>query len=337
MKIKNILIISDTHEGQRNGVSTTLYSLKRCLEKTKLCNVRIIDNSFFPCLPIFFYRELALAITSSKNLLKIIQSSKFDAIHIMTEGPLGFLARKLCHQNQWRYTTHYCTQFPELINFYTHIPIKLLSLYFYFFHKKSVRTFVPSRGMARVFSKKNPHIVFVPIGVPVLKPPKKLVKINPYKDLKSPILLCVGRISKEKGIEDFCKLSTKGSKVIVGDGPILLDLQKKYRDVIFFGSVPHSDIHQYYLNADVLVFPSKFDSFGRVIIEANACGLPVAGYSSSFGMQDVIKNEKNGFHSTNLQKAVGQALKCKRSNVTLPAQYDEKQCAEEFYNNLSEI
>ena len=156
-------------------------------------------------------------------------------------------------------------------------------------------------------------------------------------DLPKPVLLCVSRASIEKGLDDFCKLETVGTKIFVGDGPYLETLKQRYPDITFTGYKHGIELAEIYANADVFVFPSKTDTFGVVMIEALATGTPVAAYPVT-GPIDVVKDDVNGYLDENLAAAVDRALTCDRQAVEQSSQqYDWAKCTETFLNNLKII
>ena len=163
--------------------------------------------------------------------------------------------------------------------------------------------------------------------------PKRRVK----SDVKKPIILCVSRASLEKGLDDFCKLEVEGTKILVGDGPYLNTLKEKYPHINYAGYKSGVELAEYYASADVFVFPSKTDTFGVVMLEAMACGTPIAAYPVT-GPTDIIIDGVNGYMDEDLETAVEYALTCNRKYVyDLSKDYTWQKCTDSFVNNLRQI
>lgn len=331
--IRKVLIVSDTYETQVNGVSIMLNNLKMDLEDLGICKVEILDIRKFNTFSLPFYKSIRIPLTRKGSLAKKIKEIEFDSLHILTEGVLGFHTRRIAAENKWKYTTHYCTMFPELLNLYTKLPKSFFYRYFKWFHKNSTYTLTPSKGIERNLKFLIPNLRYVPISAG-----KKIYtakEASPFTNDSSPIILFVGRISKEKNVEAFCNVPFAGTKVAIGDGPLLKKLKRKYSEVKFIGGVPHESLYKYYAAADVLIFPSYLDTFGKVITEAQSHGLPVAALEESFGAQDAIIEGKNGSLSKPLKNAIKNALNC--TNVKVLNTYDKNSCTHSFYNSLVRI
>ncbi len=328
-----VLIISDAWHPQINGVVRTYEYLCKELEHMGH-QVEVIGPADFPFIvPMPFYAEIKLVLAPKKRLQCLIADYKPDKIHIATEGPLGWAARRYCIKNGISFTSCYHTQFPDYIakRFAWLIPplynivhrnsIKLVRK----FHAPSGNVMVATKTLEDQLLQwgfKAP-IKHLSRGVnfDVFHPKEK----NILKDLKQPIALYVGRLAIEKNLEAFLDMEWNGTKVVVGDGPIRNILEKKYPNAIFTGKKTREELADYYRSSDVFVFPSKTDTFGIVLIEALACGLPVAGYNV-MGPKDIIIHDYLGaLDNANLSKAANQAIK----------QADKGKCAEhvkEHYN-----
>ncbi len=333
-----VLIISDAWHPQINGVVRTYEYLCKELEGMGH-QVEIIGPADFPFIvPMPFYSEIKLVIAPKKRLQRMIKDFAPEKIHIATEGPLGWAARKFCLKNSIEYTSCYHTQFPDYIakRFAWLIPplynivhrnsIKLVRK----FHSQSSNVMVATKSLEKQLLEwefKAP-IKHLSRGVnfDIFHPKEKnYKKENILKDLKHPIALYVGRIAIEKNLEDFLDMEWTGSKVIVGDGPIRNALEKKYPKAIFVGKKTKEELADYYRSSDIFVFPSKTDTFGIVLIEALACGLPVAGYNV-MGPKDIIVHDYLGaLENGNLSKAAFRAIK----------KADKSKCAEHVKENYN--
>lgn len=328
-----IVIVTDTFDNI-NGVCTTLKNTVHELVSMKH-EVLVIEPSQFKTIRCPGYPEIKLSLNIWKVRGKI---SRFDpdAIHIATEGPLGFAARQYCKRRKIPYNTSYHTKHPETLNKMFNMPIEWGYIIMRWFHKFSTKILVSSESMKKdLINHGFDHLEIWSRGVDtqIFNP---TARIGPMT-IKRPILLCVSRISKEKGIDDFCKLKTTGTKILIGDGPYLDEVKSKYKDIRYIGYKHGSTLAHFYTNANVFVFPSKTDTFGVVMLEANACGTPVAAYPVT-GPNDIIIQGLNGVLNDNLTIAVEEALKCDRNIVSEYAEkFSWRACTLTFLNNLSLI
>jgi len=280
------------------------------------CEVRIIGPAEFPCrMPLPGYREIELALFPYRRLSKLIEQELPASFHIGTEGPLGWAAHRYAVRKGLRFTTAYHTQFPEYVarRFSKQLPFlyKPVCVFSDFvlrrFHKPScgiVTTTASIDGELRRRGYKTP-LYQLPRGVPTdLFYPDSSPLFN-HK--KRPVALYVGRVAIEKNIASFLSMDWKGSKVVVGDGPSLNALKKKFPEVIFTGRKTGKELADHYRAADIFVFPSRTDTFGIVLVEALACGLPVAAYNV-FGPRDIITQPFLGVLDDDLAQAARQAL-----------------------------
>lgn len=226
-------------------------------------------------------------------------------IHIATEGPLGMAARRWCLKNNMSFTTSYHTQFPEYLRLRLPIPMSLSYAWLRHFHSKATYTLVPTRSQKkRLNSHGFRHLKVWGRGVDtsIFNPstPKKL-------KLPRPIMVYMGRIAVEKNIEAFLSLDIPGTKLVIGDGPDLNMLKRRYPNTVFTGSKSGHNLASWLSGGDVFVFPSKTDTFGLVLLEAMACGLPVAAYPVT-GPQDIIQEGITGALHNDLEIAITNAL-----------------------------
>lgn len=302
--MKKILIISDNLPNQINGVVTTFRNVEKSLSSNN-CEVVYIDPTHFKHFDCPGYPEVKLSIP-----LKIgekIKNCGADYVHIATEGPIGLFARFYLNKNKIQYNTSYHTRFPEFLNKIYKIPEKVTYAYLKWFHKKSKKVLVPTTEMKKNLSEKgfkNLSVWTRGVDGSVFNPKRRN---NPQN-----YIVCVSRVSKEKGLDDFCKL--KGNKVLVGDGPYLEELKKKYPDVNFVGVKMGIELAEIIANSDVFVFPSKTDTFGVVILEAIACGTPVASYIQP-GPLEVVIPMFNGMYGDDLQSSVTSCYQINRREV----------------------
>ena len=324
-----IVIVTDTWNNV-NGVVTTLKATVQELESRGHI-VKIIEPSQFITVPMPKYPEVRLSINIWK-LGPMLEGA--DAIHIATEGPLGCAARWYCkvRKRQIPHNTSYHTKFPEYLKIHYKIPTSVGYWLMRIFHKFSYRVLVTTSTMKKELSDRGfQNLVVWSRGVD-----KTL--FNPsYRNktfASKPILLCVSRISYEKGLDDFCSIKIDGTKILVGDGPYLSDLKKKYPDVIFTGYKHGIELAKYYANSDVFVFPSKSDTFGVVMLEAIACGTPIAAYPVT-GPIDVIVSGINGAMDNDLNQAIVKCLTINRDVVAKSSDHFTWQaCTDVFEKNL---
>ena len=307
---KKILIITDNLPDQINGVVTTYKNIETCAILDGY-TVDYINPSRFRYVDCPGYNEVKL--TFPWRMGEEIKKINPDYIHIATEGPLGLWARAYLAKHNIRHNTAYHTKFPEGLAKLFGIPESLTWRYVRWFHKHSGKVLTTTETMKRdlLAHKFDDNIVAWTRGVDreIFNPSYRHDNIN------GKYLLCVSRVSKEKNLEEFFKLDYRGYyKVMVGDGPMLETYKKQYPDVIFTGFKTGKPLAQYYANAEVFVFPSQWETFGIVMIEAMACGTPVAAYPCD-GPKDVIDQAETGFMNENLADAVTACLQLNRDRV----------------------
>jgi glycosyltransferase involved in cell wall biosynthesis len=326
-----ILIVSDNLFDQVNGVVTTFTNIKKQAELNGY-EIEIINPSQFRHINAPKYPEVKLSCSSGIN--KMIDAINPDYIHICTEGPLGVAARKYCRKRKYQYNTSYHTKFPEFIKKIYGIPEWMTYKYVRWFHKYSSKVLTTTTTMVNELKAHKFKTDVIPwtrgVDRDVLQPTTHKI------DTDKTILLYVGRVSKEKSLDDLCVLS-KNDKYhvqIVGDGPYRKRLEKKYPSVEFVGYKSGSELADYYVNADVFVFPSRTDTFGIVIIEAMSLGCPVAAYPVP-GPIDIIEQGRNGIMDTNLETAIEECLKLDRHRVYISSfRWTWENCWEIFKDNL---
>lgn len=321
-----VLIISDAWHPQVNGVVRTYEYLCKELDSAGHRVEVIGPADFAACIPMPFYPEIKLVIRPYRRLVRMIHDFKPDRIHIATEGPLGWAARRYCLRNNVPFSTSYHTQFPDYVakRFAWLIPPlydtvhKIAIRIVRKFHQSSSALMTSTKSLEDQLLKWHFKTPIKPlsrgVNFDIFYPGEK----TKLQELKSPIALYVGRIAIEKNLEAFLDMPWDGSKVIVGDGPIRADLEKKYPDTLFTGKKTGKQLADYYRSSDVFVFPSKTDTFGIVLIEALACGLPIAAYDV-MGPKDIVISEALGILDDDLARAAKTAIK--KANPTFCAQY----------------
>ncbi len=341
-----IFIVTDAWKPQVNGVVRALTSLTNELAVMGH-DVLVIgpdEGRFFTfCLPC--YPEIRLEFFARRRLKKILRDFSPDAVHIVTEGPLGWAARNLCLKEGRKFTTAYHTNFPDYLaarvpRFFAPFVAKISFAVLRRFHAPSSAVMVATSSIEnKLRAERFDHLVRIPYGVDteLFKPYGK--KIKAYENLQRPILLYVGRVAVEKNLRAFLEIQTPGSKVVIGDGPDLTMLRKQYPKAHFLGLMEGDTLARHFAAADLFVFPSKTDTFGLVLLEACAAGLRIAAYRAS-GPSDLFENKKANFFCTlddNLQKAIDCALSLldnPQNPRAFAAGFSWKGCAERFLAHI---
>lgn len=299
-----ILIATDSFD-QVNGVSTTYRNiLKHSRKQTYVVHPGLFKWTNFSVYPeVQFCTEPLKAYTKIKDIAP-------THIHIGTEGPIGLAARIYCKLNKVPYTTGYHTKFPEYLWKLLRIPKFLTYAYLKVFHNDSKAILVPSRSCQEELIKKGfNHVEVWTRGVA-----KNLISHKLFKKSKSTKIIYVGRVSKEKNLEPLCELENKFDITIVGEGPVLDKLKAKYPKINFTGYRFGRDLADTYKEHDVFCFPSKTDTFGIVMIEALANGLPVAAYRVT-GPVDIVEEGITGYLGDDLEENIRRCLKLNRKNI----------------------
>ncbi|OUR73529.1 alpha-mannosyltransferase [Methylophaga sp. 41_12_T18] len=333
-----IVIVSDAWQPQVNGVVRTLKQTRDNLIKLGH-QVTMMTPEGHRTLPCPSYPSIPLALFPGRKVSKQLDKLQADAIHIATEGPIGMAARRWCLKNKVKFTTSYHTQFPEYIRLRLPIPLSWTYAWLRRFHGKSERTLVPTQSQKqRLEDNKFNNVCVWGRGVDTdIFSPNNPQLIN----LPKPILLNMGRVAIEKNIDAFLSLDLPGSKVVVGDGPDLELLKQRYPDVLFTGVKFGKELASWVAAADVFVFPSKTDTFGLVLLEAMACGVPVAAYPVT-GPKDVIQHGLTGQLNDDLTQAITDALTMdNRAAINYAQQNSWQACTETFaalmYDNQTTI
>lgn len=336
-----ILIVTESWHPQVNGVVRTLTTLGGLLE-TAGHEVLFITPDMFPTFPCPTYPEIRLPYWTGKKLHRLIENFQPDAIHLQTEGPLGWAARRYCTRHKLPFTTAYHTRFPEYVHARVRLPLTWGYKIMLAFHSASSGIMVATESIAEdIRSRGFESIKKWTRGVDTVlfRPQDKA-----FIPEKRPIYLYVGRVAVEKNLEAFLNLDLDGTKYVVGTGPAQEALQKAYPDVVFPGRKHGEELSKYYAAADVFVFPSLTDTFGIVMLEALASGVPVAAFPVP-GPIDVIGPQQVGTTDTpigaldnDLKAAVERALTCKAEDCrafALDQSWDN--CVQLFLENLAPL
>ena len=320
-----ILVVTDNLKDQINGVAITFKHLAKEAERSGY-EMHFLDPSEFFHFSFPAYKEIKLAFPF--RISRKIESIQPDYIHVATEGPIGLAAKLYCDRNNLWYNTSYHTKFPEYMKSLYGIPTDYTYKYLRWFHKHSgvVLTTTKSMKSLLIENKFDGNIVEWTRGVDM----SNLTGLERAPDNS---VLFVGRVSKEKNIEELLKLQDKYNIVIVGDGPDRKHLEQKYKKAKFVGYKTGKELFQYYLNASVFCFPSKTDTFGIVMVEAMSAGTPVAAFPV-VGPIDIVDSGINGILDDNLETAIDRCFELGRINTK---EWSWEACWNIFHQNLIEV
>ena len=335
MRASDIVIVSDAWAPQVNGVVRTLEAVRSELI-ARGRDVTMITPDRFATVPCPLYPEIRLSINAMWKLPRYLAALKPRHIHIATEGPLGVVARRYCLRHGLRFTTSYHTRFPEYLKQYIGLPTRLSYPWIRRFHNAADTMLVATPTLKRELEEKGFRNITLwsrGVDMALFRPHPEHTALLSYP---RPIMLYVGRVSSEKNIEAFLSLPLPGTKLVVGDGPQRAAFMAKYPDAVFVGAQHGAALAQYYAGSDVFVFPSKSDTFGLVLLEALACGTPVAAYPVT-GPCDVIASPKVGVLDHDLAQAVRGALSLHRQDCVAYTQgFSWQACAAAFEASLLE-
>ena len=306
-----VLIVSDAWKPQINGVVTTLTHVVNYLEDHGY-TVRVVEPQDFKTFALPGYREISMAWNVWK-FTALIESFDPDYVHIATEGPIGLAARNYLARRGMSFTTSLHTKFPEYINERTGMPVSWGYKFLRWFHQPAASTLITTQSMKEELTQRGLENLVVwsrGVDTELFHPQCR----EDHTDLGAgPVLLYVGRVAVEKNIEAFLDLSVSGVKAIVGDGPARAKLEAAYPSAHWVGYQTGVDLARFYASADVFVFPSRTDTYGIVMLEAMACGVPVAGFPAT-GTVDVVQEGVNGAIDEDLGLAVSRALEVSRDS-----------------------
>jgi glycosyltransferase involved in cell wall biosynthesis len=327
-----ILIVSDAWKPQVNGVVRTLEWLVAEAPGFGV-EIIILTPDLFRSIPMPTYPEIRLSLTGASTIAALIDEINPDAIHIATEGPLGFFTRLYCLERKRPFTTCYHTRFPEYLA--ARYPIPKMASYALLrqFHNAAAATLVATNSLKTELTS---H------GFSKLKTWRRGIDLTLFNQGQSinlgvsgPVFLYVGRIAIEKNIEAFLKLDLPGTKIVVGEGPARLELQAKFPKICFLGVKSGQDLASIYASADVFVFPSRTDTFGLVMLEALAAGTPVAAFPVS-GPMEVLEGSRCGIMSEDLRLAALMALEIPREACkAFASRHSIRDSAADFFSHIA--
>lgn len=328
---RSALIVTDAWHPQVNGVVRTLGSTAKSLRDLGH-EVEFLTPERFRTVPLPSYPSLRVALPSGRAIARGVEAADPDAIHIATEGPIGFQVRAFCVRNGLAFTSAYATQFPEYVAARWPVPERWSYAALRRFHAAAAATMVstPSLG-ARLRARGFRNLRFWTRGVDTdLFRPEGAARL----DLPRPIFLTVGRVAVEKNLEAFLSLDLPGSKLVIGEGPQEDELRQRFPETHFLGLKEGRELAAHVAAADVFVFPSRTDTFGLVQLEALACGVPVAAYPV-MGPRDVIGDHPVGVLDEDLRSACLRALGLSREECrTYASRFSWENSARQFIENL---
>jgi len=305
----HLALVTDAWLPQVNGVTTTLDRCRGELER-RGHRVTVLSPDRFRTVPCPRYPQIRLALAPGRRLGRLLEEIRPQAIHVATEGPLGLAARRACRRRGLPFTTSLHTRFPDYLRTYAGVPPVFTWRLMRAFHNAARWTLVPTESLRRELEARGfERPVTWSRGVDA-----ELFRsgLEPVYDLPRPVYLYVGRVAEEKGLGDFLGLGLPGSRVVVGDGPARARLEAAHPDVHWRGFRFGEELARHYADADALVFPSRTDTFGVVMLEALACGLPVAAYPVP-GPADVVVSGVTGVLDADLRRACLWALALDRT------------------------
>ena len=336
---RRIMLVTDAWAPQVNGVVRTLERLVTEL-RTLGCEVEVVSPADgYRTIPLVTYSEIRLAIGAREDIEARFTRFRPDAVHLATEGPLGWEARSVCLKHGFPFSSCYHTQWPEYLTArFPFVPLAAGYGYVRTFHSRSGRVMVSLDSMRQRLEQRGFRNLAHwrrAVDIDLFHPKLRGIDGGPFAGLPRPIFINVGRVAVEKNLEAFLSLDLPGSKVIVGDGPDRAELQSRHPDVLFTGYKTGEDLARAYANADVFVFPSLTETWGGVMIEALAAGAPVAGFSAP-GPKDLDRSV--AAVSGDLRAACLEALTFDRADARAYAErFSWRACAEDFRRNLAPL
>jgi glycosyltransferase involved in cell wall biosynthesis len=327
-----ILIATDAWKPQVNGVVNTYVNLEREAAGAGF-ELSFLTPAEFRTFPLPTYGEIRAALILPSHARKRAALEQPDCIHIATEGPIGLAMRAYCVSAGRKFTTSYHTRFPEYVAARAPVPLSWGYRFERWFHNASAGVLAASRSLCEdltAHGMKNVQLWSRGVDLDLFQP-RAVDRLG----LPRPVFLYAGRVAVEKNLHAFLSLDLPGSKVVVGGGPQLGELKGLYPKVIFTGPKFGQDLAEHYASADAFVFPSITDTFGNVLLEALACGVPVAAYNV-MGPKDVIAHGEAGYLSENLKEAALAALSIDRKACRAYAErFSWAECARRFRGILA--
>jgi glycosyltransferase involved in cell wall biosynthesis len=317
-----IALVTDAWQPQVNGVVTTLVELVRELAQAGH-EVKVIQPGQFRTRPCPGYAGIDLAVAPARQVKETLDAFQPDAIHLATEGPLGWAGRSYCLKRGLAFTTAFHTKFPEIVNAAVKVPVSWGYALFRHFHRPSSGVMVPTNSVLRMLERRgfrNLRSWTHGVDTSLFRFTREVQDWPQLGQLRRPVSLFVGRVSYEKNIEAFLKMDFPGSKVVCGVGPVEAQLKQRHPQVHWVGLLPRDQLASLYAAADVFVFPSHADTFGLVMVEAMACGTPVAAFPVDgplevLGLRDDHGRTVGGAMNEDLRQACHAALAVPREEA----------------------
>lgn len=326
-----VAIATDAWEPQVNGVVRSLRETARALAPLGV-EVVFVTPEGYRTLPMPSYPEIRLSLVAHGDIGRRLDGLKPDAVHIATEGPIGWAARAACGHRRWSFTTSYHTRFPEYLAARLPVPLSWSYALLQRFHAAAARTLVSTETLRRELAGRG----FERLGIWSRGVDTELFRPRPDAALgfTGPVFLYVGRVAVEKNLEAFLRLDLPGTKVVVGDGPARASLQQRYPAAKFLGVQTGEALARVYAGSDVFVFPSLTDTYGVVLLEAAASGLPIAAFPVP-GPIDVVGDTDVAVLDTDLRAACLDALTIPRERCrAFGLSRSWRAAAEQFFGNL---
>ena len=328
-----ILIATDAWHPQVNGVVRTL-AMTAEAAKALGADVSFLTPQSFRTFALPSYPDLRLALPYAAKIARLIAQARPDSIHIATEGPIGIAVRRYCRKLDLPFTTSFHTRFPEYVS--ARLPVRESWIWAALrrFHRGSSAVMAATPALANELRARGfRNVVLWPRGVDTTLFHPRSADLG----LPRPVFLCVGRIAVEKNLEAFLDLDLPGTKVVVGDGPARAALMRKYPQAVFLGARQGEELAKTYAAADVFVFPSRTDTFGLVLLEALASGVPVAAFPVT-GPRDVLGSAPVGVLSDDLRQACLSALRISpQACLEFAAEHTWEASARAFIENMADI
>ncbi|MFT4079531.1 glycosyltransferase family 4 protein [Rhodomicrobium sp.] len=329
-----ILLATDAWKPQINGVVNTYLNLEREAAAEGF-DLSFLTPEGFRTLPLPTYDEIRLALIRPSDVAERVDYARPDFIHIATEGPIGLAARAYCLKAGRPFTTSYHTRFPEYVAARAPVPVSWGYGFERWFHNSGVGVMAASLSLCQELADhgiRRVHLWSRGVDLDLFRPRS----VDRFPELPRPIFLYAGRVAVEKNLDAFLDLDLPGTKVIVGKGPQLEELRNRYPDAVFTGAKFGDDLAEHYASADAFVFPSLTDTFGNVLLEAMACGVPTAAFNVT-GPKDVVENGRVGIIGDDLREAALGALKLDRSACRAYAErFSWAACARRFRDIIVE-
>ncbi len=327
-----ILVATDAFRPQINGVVRSLEALAASAPALG-AEIRFLAPGSFPTVPLPTYAEIRLALAGERAVARRIAAEPVDHVHIATEGPVGLAARRFCLRRGLPFTTSYHTRFPEYVAARLPVPARLTYALLRRFHNAGQGTMVSTPSLARELAERGfTRLMHWSRGVDLaaFDPARRVAS-----DLPKPVFLYAGRLAPEKNLDAFLALDLPGCKVVVGDGPSGATLRRRYPQAHFLGVRRGDALAALYASADVFVFPSRTDTFGMVLLEALASGLPVAAFPV-LGPRDVLGSSGAGALDEDLRAACLAALAIPREAARAhAATFTWERATRQFLRNIA--